>query len=321
MKINKLSKNFTPIHKGILFGIDSESEVPTNLLVEIIDMSTGEVIATQLLHNTVSATVNIAPYVARMNEYAPSQHQQTTIKSAPTASYKIRIGNIESEDVVISVNRCEIGDTPAIVTSFPDSRQIAHDENDELLIVASKGKRLLVDMVANRGETIHLEHLATSEAVILAISPNDFDTEVDSFDVTIHSEGVQLGTMHYTVTSPVKTATRLAWISDNGAIEQFTFPLTHGAKRSADRQILATSNGVMASQCLTKQLISVGSRYEPQATIEAIAQIASSPKVWLKQGGHWQLVEIITPHLEYNLFGKPNRLCLDICLWQKEVSL
>ena len=74
MKITKLSKNFTPLNKGIYFGIDTESDTPTTLTVEIIDSSTTEVIATQQLREVTSAKVNIAPYLPRFEEYKPMQN-------------------------------------------------------------------------------------------------------------------------------------------------------------------------------------------------------------------------------------------------------
>ena len=321
MKITKLSKNFTPLHEGILFDIDSENETPADLVVEIIDVAKGEVVATQLLRSVVSETVNIAPYITHIGEYAPTQHRQSVITQAPTASYKIRVEDIESEEVVVSVNRCEVVSTPTTVTSFPDNRRIAPGENDELLIIAGKGKRLYVEMVADTGEMLHLEEFSSSEAMRLIISTEDFDTKVRSFDVALYCDGKEFGSIHYMVTPAIKTATRLAWISDSGTIEQYTFPLSRSAKRSADKQVIAIDQGVVATRCQAKQFISLSSQIEPRATIEAIAQIASATKVWVKQGENWRLVEVVTPYLEYNLLGEPSHLYLDVCLWQKEVAL
>ena len=321
MKITKFSENFTPLHEEILFGIDSETETPSDLIVEIINVTNGEVVATQRLYNAVSATVNIAPYIAHTEEYAPTQHHQTIITQAPVATYKIRVGDIESEEIVVSVNHCAIDSLPAIATVFPNNRRIAPGENDELLILADKGKRIYVEMVADTGEALHLEELSSSEAMRLIISTEDFGTNIHSFDVALYCEGAKFGALHYVVAPSIKTSTRLAWISDYGTIEQYTFPLSHAAKRVADKQIIATDNGVVATKCQTKQFISLSSRYEPRATIQALTQIVSATKVWVKQNESWNLVEVVTPHLEYNLFGEPNHLCLDICLWQKEVAL
>lgn len=64
MRIYKLSNDFTPRHEGLLFGIETEFDEPQDVEVEVVDVATNEVVATQLLHEVTYAEVNIAPYVA-----------------------------------------------------------------------------------------------------------------------------------------------------------------------------------------------------------------------------------------------------------------
>ena len=321
MRITKISDNFTPLHEGILFEIDSESETPTDIVVEIVDVATREVVGTQLLRNTTSTTINIAPYMARLEGYAPTSPSHTTFAEAPTASYRVRIDNIESEEVVVSVNRCRIDSKPSIVASLPNRRRIAHGESDELLIVAESGHTLYAEIVADTGETLHIEHLSLSGVSTLAISTNDFETEIGSLDITLYCEGKEFGSLHYAVTKPLKTATRVAWLSECGAIERYSFPSTHRVKCSADKQTIATKEGVMAAHSRAKRTISLCSRIEPRTTIEALSQLISAPKVWVEQNNGWHLVEVTTPQVEYNLLGEPSFLHLDISLWEKEVAL
>ena len=63
MIITKLSDDLTPLHKGIFFGIETESDTPSDLLVEVVNIQSGAVVAEQQLHNVTSADVNIAPYI------------------------------------------------------------------------------------------------------------------------------------------------------------------------------------------------------------------------------------------------------------------
>ena len=321
MKITKLSNNFAPIRKGIYFNIDTEGTTPTNLIVEIIDSSTSEVIATQQLREVISAKVNIAPYLTKFEEHQPMQNFCTSISSAPCARYNVRVDGVESEEITVSVNCVEIEEVPTIISTMPGTRRISRGESDEVLIISEEGRNIGIEITADTGEVLNLEHRTTSGANILTISTEDFGTNIRSFDVALYCEGEKFDSLHYTVAPTTKVATRLAWISDCGTIEQYTFPLSHTAKRSANKQIIATEGGVVATRCQSKQVISLSSRYEPRATIEAIAQITSATKVWVKQGEKWDLVESVTPHLEYNLFGEPSHLSLDVCLWQKEVML
>lgn len=320
MKIVKLSHDFTPLREGILFGIDTETDEPSELEVKIIEIATGEVIATKLLRNATTATINIAPYIEFLEEYCPASNQ-CSFEEAPTASYKICVGDSLSEEVIVSVNRCTIDSTPAVVSSLPNTRRIARGEEDEVLILAEQGKTIYAEIVADTGEMLHLESHTSTGATILTIATDDFDTAISTLDIALYCDGEEFGRLHYSVTAPLKTSTRLAWVSDSGAIERYSFPSTHKSKRLADKQTIAHSDGVVATQGRAKQFLSLCSRIEPAATVAALAEIASSPKVWIEHDGAWHSVEVVTPQVEYNLFGEPSLLHFDICLWQKEVSL
>ena len=321
MKINKLSDNLTPLDEGIFFGIETESDTPSEIVVEIIEATTGEVVAVQQLHNALSAKINIAPYISRLSEYRPTQTQQTSFAEAPTAGYKIRIDDVESEEIIVSVNRHKINTMPTLITALPHSRRIARGETDEVMFAAEQGKRIGAELVADTGEMLYVEYQPTSDISALVISLEDFDSELNTLDVTLYCEEEPFSKLHYTVVPPLKNATRLAWLSECGTIEHYTFPVSHKVKHSTEKQSVMTSSGISSTHHRTKLTISLYSRLEPRATVEALAEIISSPKVWMKRKGHYELVEVATTEMEYSLFGEPNFLHLDICLWQKEVAL
>ena len=321
MKIKKLSENFTPLAEGIFFDIETECETPRDLVVEILELPTGEVVATQLLRNVLSATINIAPYMEHFAEYKPSVHHKTTFSEAPTATYKVRVEGIESEEVVVSINRSKIDEPPTLVTSFPLLRRIARGESDEVVVVSGKGNRIYVEIEDENCAIFTFDYLPTSEASILTISPDELDETIKSFEVTLYCEGQVLGTLRYVISTPLKSATRLAWISESGAIERYTFPKSYKTVLTTDKRSVLTSEGICTAHCQAKQTISLCSRFESSKTIEALAQIASSPKVWVEDDGGFTLVEVATPSIDYNIFGEPSHIHFDICLWQKEVAL
>ena len=321
MIIRKISANFTPLHQGILFDIESGNELPSDMVVEIVDVKSEEVVATQLLRNTISARVNIAPYLTRFEEYAPTLCNATSFSKAPTAIYKVRVGEIESDDIIISVNRTPIATTPAIVTSLPPMRRISYGENDEVLIVTDNGKKIYAEMENNNGEIVHLEYLPTTDATLLTITPSTFNTESKSFEVILYCEGQILGKLRYAVTSSQQNSSRLAWLSESGAIERYTFPRSYKTLFATDKRRIMTAEGICSAFCRTKQIVALSSRIEPCATIKALAQIASSPKVWLEQNGRYELVDITTSQIEHNMFGEASYLYLEATISQKEVSL
>lgn len=321
MRIDKLSENLTPLHKGILFGIDTENDTPTHLTVEIINVATGEIVATQMLHNTTSTTVNIAPYINDMEVVTPSKTRRIGFSTAPTATYKIRINDIESEEVVVSVNNCNVAKWPSIITSMPTTRRITKGKNDEVWIATKRGQTIYAEIESDIGETLQVEYTPQTEISIMTISTEDFQYEVHSFDMLLYCNGEIFESLHYKVDQPLKTATCLAWLSDKGTIERYTFPKSLKTTISSEKKSIMMAQGVCSASCRTRHIITLSSRIEPQAIIEGLAQIAASPKVWIERNGEWELIEIITSEIDYNLFGEPSHLHIEACSWQKEVSL
>ncbi len=320
MRIDKLSSNFTPLDEGIRFGIDTESDSATDICIEIIDVTTNEVVATKLLRDTTSTTVNIAPYIHAVGGYTPATAKKFAFRDVPTATYKVRVGEVESEEVTISVNRRNIGSEPAIVGDFPHLREISRNEIDEVLMIVPKGAPLYVEVITENDMQTY-DHVAENEAVSFTIAPIELADEAQNFDVRIYVDDNEICSLHYSLTPQHKTSARLAWVADSGAIERYTFPLVSQKSSVAEKQSFMGSDGICSVRSSAKQILSLRSQFEPRATIEALAQVVYSPKVWLEQNGEWLSVEVATSQVEYNLFGEPNFLVLEVGLWQKEVAL
>lgn len=321
MKLIKLSDDFSPLHEGVIFGINTESNVPSNVVVRIVDVTSNEEVGTQYLRGVTYAEVNIAPYVSRLEWYAPDVASQTSFTNAPVARYKICVDDIDSEEVVLSVNRGERITTPAVVSSFPSLRRIAYGESSTLLILAKPAATVSAEITANNGEQVSVSHSNLSGAVILSISTEDFSSEIQTLDVKLSCSGEEFASLKYVVDSPTKTAKKLAWISESGAIEQYDFPISNGVSYAAEKHSVVTSEGVQTCQCKTVAHLSICSRYEPSAVIESLSQIISSPKVWIKQGDEFKRVEVATSSVARNYLDKPDLIKLDLRLWEREVSL
>ena len=190
------------------------------------------------------------------------------------------------------------------------------------MVFASEPKKSIsAEIITNTGETLHLEYLPTTEISLLAISIDDFDSDIASLDITLYCEKEEFGKLHYTVVPPLKNATRLAWLSECGTIEQYTFPISHKVKYATEKQSVLTNDGICSAHHKTKQTTSLCSRFESRAVIEALAKIICAPKVWAKHEKGYELVEVATTNIEHDLFGQPDFIHLDICLWQKGVAL
>ncbi len=320
MKITKISEDFAPVCGGILYELNTESESPSDLTVEIVATESEEVVATQQLWGVTESVINIAPYIARFEQMAPIANDHCSIVEAESATYHIRIGTLCSEPITIGANREEIT-APSVPTAMPLSRRIAYGECDELPIVAEAGESIAVSISADNGETLSLEHSAICGVARLHLATRNFDSGISSLVINIARDGKPFAEVLYAITPPISKGIRLAWISESGYIERYTFPVVHKASRKVEKQCLRGADGVLSTNILSQSILSVASRYEPRKTIEALSQILSSPKVWIEQGGKFKEVEVQNLVVEYNLFGAPSIVELEVCEWQKEATL
>lgn len=310
MKLRKISPNFTPLHQGLFFGIESETEEPTDIVVEIIDVTSGEVIAVQQLRSVISAEINIAPYLEQFAEYTPSRGS-TRFEDAPIRACAIRVGEEQSETLLVSINK-SLYSEPAVITTMPQHRHIELDETDELLLLIEADDRLVATIETDIGDNLTIAYTTATGAVILAISANDFDSDLHSLDVKIWRNGDHLASLHYTKRTRHKRECRLAWISMEGSIERYTFPIVAKRELKSDKLHIGSGNDRRVVRSSLESRLSLISRYEPYATIEAISQVIASPRVWIEQTESSHEAIILTSSVDYDLFGKPTCIALEI---------
>lgn len=319
MKLTKISNDFTPLHQGLFYSIDTETEEPTDLVIEIVNSASGEVVATQQLRSITQAEVNIAPYIALPTNRTPSLQEGLTIEDVPTYAHHIRIRDMVSESITTCLNT-EIIALPSLISAMPLTRRISHHERDELLLMVGAGKSIVVEIATDTNDSSTIYHTSATGCSLLSLSPRDFDTDSRTIEVTISCEEEELGTLHYNIVPSFKENIRLAWISACGSIERYTFPAVTSSKRKTERQILRTAEGWSAAGG-TEYSISLASRYEPKATAAALAEIASSPKVWIEGDNALTEVAVIPSTVEQNIFNEPDCVNLDLLVWRREEAV
>lgn len=318
MKVTKQSKDFTPLYRGIIFGFDTESDTPTNVVVEIIDDTTDEIVATQQLRGVIAGEVNIAPYIAFRPKYRPTTTNHTLFCEAPIAKYRIRVDDEVSAPISVSANNELPNALPALVASMPRSRSISRTESDELLLVGEAGTTYTATIVADTGETLSLEYLSATGAAILCISTEDFESEINHLAVELYGNSVSLGSLHYTLRPRYNGSVRVAWLSCKGSIERYTFPVTAKMHYSSQKRVVEALENRRVASVATAYDLTLVSRYEPRETIQALSEIVCSKEVWMEVNGDWREVVVTSSELEYNLFGEPDNVRINICQWSRE---
>jgi hypothetical protein len=320
MKITKLSNNFTPIREGIFFGINTESSSPEDLTVEVVESDSGKVVATQQVRSVTSAKVNIAPYLLHAIEHKPSSQHHTSMVDAPTTTFHIRIGEVESERVTVSVNSHPFT-ASSIISPMPPVRRMAYGEQDEVLVCCPTDALITAQITSDKGEEVTIEYVTNSGITTLLISTEDFDHSTRRLSVELLCNGEAFGGLNYTITPTSSLATRLVWLSELGSIERYSFPVTRKSCRTISKKVVRTEDALTTVRSTTRVVDTLTSRYEPRATIEALMQAASATKVWVESEGSLYEVEVCNSSIEHNLFNAPDILFLEVCRYQKEVAV
>lgn len=321
MILTTLSHDFTPRNSALRFGIESESDTPQDVEIEVVDCDNDTTIARQRLRKVTSAEVNIAPYATLPAEHRPTQLVGTSFEELPTAQYTIRTDGVEATPIRISVNRCEVS-APTIVTTMPLNRTIAYGERDELLLMGGVDDHFAAHIESDQGDDLSLDYTSPTGAVRLTISTEDFERNIGSLSVEITHNGEWLTTLHYRVVKARGKSLRLAWISEKGSIERYTFAAIAKAQRKSEKHTITTSNGLQVVSSTSEQLLLLNSRYEPRHITKALAEIISSTKVWIERHNNLHEVEVLTSVIDSNLFGKPDSVRLTLRQWgRKEGSV
>ncbi len=311
MKLRKISSDFTPLHQGLFFGIDTESDTPSDLVVEIIDATTNEILASQQLRGVVTAEVNVAPYITPFTEYAPTSYGVSGFREAPTRACAIRVGEELSNILLVSTNK-KPQVLPAMVTSMPKMRSISREESDELLFLVEREDNIVARIKTDTDDCVDLDYTTVSGAVVLSISPDDLDSNSHSIDVEILRNGEHLISLNYTLLPKHKGSYRLAWISEEGSIERYTFPIVAKRMCKSNKLEIGVGENRRTVRSSSESEVALISRYEPCATIESLARIVSSARVWIEHPLNNRKVVVKSSTIDSNLFGEP--VCIELII-------
>ena len=318
MRFTSTPQNFTPIEQGLVFAFTTDNSTPATVVVEIVDCSDESVIATLRLHNVTTAEVDIAPYIAPFAERKPLKYSTSTLQEAPTALYKVRVDDVESAELLVSLNRSKVV-APAVVTTMSSQCRLACGECDELLLFAEEGSDLEIVMSTDTGEELRLEKVS-SGAEMLTVVADDFGEACRRIDVAVLCDGSEVASLCYNIVAPSGRGVRLAWLSSEGSIERYTFPVTHSITLNAERERVGDGEILRTVACRSESRLEVASRYEPRATIAALSEIVTSSRVWLVADEDIE-VDVVTATTTQSLFGEPSAVVLSLRLWQREEAL
>lgn len=281
------------------FDCGTEGEELEVVEVNILH-SDGEVIARKNLYGVKSVTaVDIAPYLRqKMVPTVVSAPDSAGVVDAPyNIDVRVEVLGVESESRHFVAAKIE-GDEPVVLLGEQiKHRTMTYDEFDTIGLVKKSDCLLEVVIDAfDKSSPIGYLNFEVEELgqKVVYVNPREFDATLRSMVVTILCDGEPVETIEYEVRKNLSTAERIGWLNGHLAPEFYTFPLRKSLLIEATRRRMASIWGKEAAAVEQHNELKLISAYEPEAQIKALANILSSPKVWLQRGGEAEAVELAT---------------------------
>lgn len=312
MKFTTQPENFTPADAGLVYAFDTESDEPRDVQVAIIECDSDEIVGRQMLCGVTEGSFDIAPYVRPFIDPRPTMKRGTELTDAECRQFAVEIDGVRSRVLTVSDNRIE-AIAGEWLSTMPQHRRICYGDRDEIRIFCRSGSMLDVSVVADNGMMMSNRMQPENGAAVLRIDTCDFPDESRTLEVRIVCDGRPARQICYSFARRYPADLRLVWLSSAGTVERYTFPVVRSIMRNTVRTTVAAADGSRRTVgCESEQCIRIVSDYERHGVVEALADIACSPKVWIDGGRTLIDVEVLTTASTLYEFGRP--CCIDIDL-------
>lgn len=292
--------NLSSLYSELIYTFQSSST--TDMTIQIYEDETDELIGVKKFYSTDTAQINVAPHI---RPYAMptidiySMGFITPYRNCNVSVYlKMYEQNSTSTARQFTLSRGDI-EAKGLVSSLPQLRTIADGESEQIYVAAESGDqvKVVVQSYLDDWSESYQKPYLDGEFVATLVSSTTYSTtandgameifnfvassnkvseeQIERVVVSVYVDSVLTQSVEYTVVARGDESMRMAWISERGSIEHYTFPIIKESGVDGDSG---------ASVTLT-------SAFETYDTRCALSNIARSPMVWLLRNGEYELVE------------------------------
>ena len=308
LHFSTLPAPFAPIGRPLRYTIDGLAQPRLELRVRTSD---GRLLATKLLTKTSSATVDIAPIVRRAVHFHPSLGKSGFVASAER-TITVQVEAHCGEESLCSEERTFLAaldpvTLPAICSTLPFTRLIAPSECDEITIVAADPCR--VTLTADSAGHLTSEEFRSASGGVqcFRLAVADYP-EAETITLTV--EGI--GELRYLLTPAVEGSVRLAWRTQQGSIEHYTFPIVESLRLLVDKERAYTAEGYSLASVGVEERWLLRSAYETTERMRPLTELLYADEVWRVTASGYEPIDLLTEEAELKQQGLLQRLSLPI---------
>ena len=324
MHFISIPDNFADLSQGLVYRMDAEAE-GRSIDVIVRDIATGRQVATSRFFDTRIMEIDIAPYVMRMFDPQPADKVPgLNLPQGRTVDITVQADGLSSVARRYSMLRPQ---RPQFITTMPANRALSRGQHDEIALFAPDGGVLKIvdDSDDSQAVIASLDIPAGEQPFVFTLTADAIakdDCGMADIKLVLETAGAH-DEIFYLVTDIDEKADgcRLAWLSSQGSIERYTFPVRLENRRTVKKKRWYAGDGYGSHTILDERSVMLLSHFEPAAVVEALGEIIASEAVWLEKDGHNIPVDVVTSEHRIEHGAAPNSLMLEIRAARREVAL
>ena len=327
MIVNSYPEQYASAFKPVIFELRGmRLDKHLGATVDIMLEGESTPIGSKRFYNKAQFNINIAPYALSCINITPLKVaglQQAT-KRVALMHIAASTGEVsEKRYIAAGVDTLPVG----VLLSEWTQREIAAGEVDEFSFIPPAGEIWVEYEVKDaKGGKTHwrLEPFTATERVVTcgvkmdeiaqkALSLGGMESDkITAFKVTVYFGSSTAFEVRYKVQKEQQGA-RLAWVNRYGMVDCHTFP------HITDKQIMVRRHseanfGQEVRQSIDKawMQMSLSSGLQPQRVVEWLAEVATSPQVWMWDNNTWAKCNITDSTIKILNANEPGEVALTI---------
>lgn len=298
MKFTSIPTAYSTFNAPLVYEFESQ-EGAKDILFEIVDLATDEVIGRKQLYATQAGSIDIAPYLRRraLTTLPESIEGCGVVDCATQIKVRVTAEGVNSPSRNFIAAEVSPDAHYTLLSEQLHQRTMAHDEFDIIAYFAMPDAvvEVVVEASGKGNETKSIELSGGHRCI--ALTAADFDASTTSLKASIKIDGTVTDTIEYEIKPNLKGARRIAWLNHYHSPEVYTFPMRKSVLIEAARKRIETLWGKEAAEVEHSHELKLLSAYESEEQIKALQEIVSSKKVWLIKGLKVEDVDLRTERI------------------------
>ena len=319
MQFTSLPTPFASIGEPLLYTLADLRGASVDVRILIAD---EQLLGTKRLVGATTCTLDIAPYLRNAATIKPPSPDTPTGFVALDDRWLDIVVEVDDGECILRSDprsffvACQPITTPSLCTALPRERLLAPSECD-LLTLRMTEPTIVVTEIRPDGTTY--EHRFTVHIAPLCgfwVRADDFP-EAERLVVALG----QSGSVAYSLLPHPEGAVRLAWRSESGALEHYTFPRKKHHRVAVQKQRGYGEAGYRTLTSEVKERMTLESAYESETMLRALAEVLYAEQVWRSRPTGYEAVDVLTEQAETSHHGALGTLEIEIRNTLKNKSL